>query len=103
MAVYRTLKESSEFSAQYDSIMEKHSVSVIGPVIDGLLWGIASGPKGYDKVTWNIRMGRSDNLGLTIPQVTIFFSIENEDQSDEHILLLWIEELGSIDELGVSR
>jgi hypothetical protein len=97
---YRTLKESLEFSAQFDAIVEKHSLSVIGPVLDGLLWGIASGPKGYDRVTWNIRVAKNQVFGLTVPRLRIFFGIESEDEADEHVLLLWIEEIGASDDLG---
>ncbi len=80
----------------------KYSLAVLGPVLDGIRWGIASNPKGYDRVTWNIREARNDTLGLTIPMLRIFFSIENEDQENESVLLLWIEEIGTSNELGQS-
>ena len=99
---YRTLRETQEFTAQYDEIVAKHSLAVLGPVLDGIRWGIASNPKGYDRVTWNIREARNDTLGLTIPMLRIFFSIEKEDQEDENVLLLWIEEIGTTSELGQS-
>jgi hypothetical protein len=70
--LYRTLRESPEFSAQFDEIVDKHSLNVIGPVLDGLLWGIASNPKGYYRVTWNIRMARNQVLGLTVARLRIF-------------------------------
>ncbi len=97
---YRTLRETPEFTAQYDEIVAKHSLGVIGPVLDGIRWGIASNPKGYDRVTWNIREARNDTLGLTVPMLRIFFSIEKEDQEDENVLLLWVEEIPTTNELG---
>jgi hypothetical protein len=100
--LYRTLRETPEFTAQFDELVTKYSLAVLGPVLDGILWGIASSPKGYDRVTWNIREARNDTLGLTIPILRIFFSIEKEDQEDEHVLLLWIEEIGTTGELRQS-
>ena len=96
---YRTLQETDEFSAQYDELIQKHSASAMGPVLDGLLWGIASNPRGYDGVAWRYRVAKNDTLGLTIPKVRIFFSIEREDQQDEYVLLLWIEEISATDEI----
>ena len=99
---YRTLIETPEFSAQFDAIIERHSLSVIGPVLDGLLWGIASNPKEYDRGTWNIRIAKSRALGLTVPRLQIYFQVQNEGQSNEAVLLLWVEESSPTNELGES-
>jgi hypothetical protein len=97
--VYRTLQETPEFSAQYDALIEKYSVNVIGPVLDALFWGITSNPKGYDGVAWRIRVAKNDILGLTIPRFRIFFSIEREGNEDEYVLLLWIEDMPVTEEI----
>jgi hypothetical protein len=98
---YRTLVETDECAAQFDAILARYSSAVIGPVLEGLLWGIATNPKGYDQTTWNVRIAKSSHeLGLTIPAFRIFFQVQNEGTNDESVLLLWIEEMISTDEMG---
>jgi|ERR1700692_2131495 hypothetical protein len=97
---YRELEELPEFTAQFDSIVQQHSEEVIGPVLAGLIWGIATNPQAYDRTTWNMRVAKSSSLGLTIPTFRIFFQILNEGKNDEQVLLCWIEETSSIDEVA---
>jgi hypothetical protein len=96
---YRTLEELPEYTAQCDSLIAKYSEGVIGRVLLGLLWGIATHPREYERGTWNMRVAKSASLGLTIPTFRIFFQIQNEGQQDEHILLCWIEESGTTEEV----
>ena len=60
----------------------------------GLLWGIATNPQKYEKVTGNIcrAKSRSFNDG---PCFRIIFEIVDESK----VGLLWIEEIGSTEEL----
>jgi len=95
----REVTETLEYTAEYDEIVERHSVEVIGPVLTGLIEGIAKNPRALNRVTGRIWMTRSKSLGLTIPTFTIFFSIEGESPESEHILLLWIEENSSVEEI----
>lgn len=90
---HRTLVETPEYSAQRDAIAAKYSEEVIGPPLNGLLWGIATNPDQYDRATVNMYRALSRSLGLTIPVLRIFFGIENQGADDEHVLLLWIEEV----------
>lgn len=96
---YRTLKELPEFTTQFDFIVQRYSDAIIGPVLAGVLWGIATNPQGYDRTIGNLRIAKSRSLGLTIPTFRIFFQIVNERQDDEHVLLCWIEETNTIDEI----
>jgi hypothetical protein len=92
--------EMPEYTAQYDSIVSKYSLNVIGPVLDALLWGIHTNPLAYDLTLQNFRIAKSRSLGLTIPTFMVIFQIQNEDQEDEHILLCWIEETSTLDEMA---
>jgi hypothetical protein len=91
--------EEPEYTAQYDDIVNTHSLEVIGPVLAGLTEGIARNPRASDHVTGRIWMLRSKSLGLTIPTFTIFFSIEGDGVGAETILFLWIEENRATDEV----
>lgn len=96
---YRTLVELPEFSAQLDDIVQKYSEDVIGPVLAGLFWGIATNPRAYGRTTGRIYIAKSRSLGLAIPTFRIFFQIQNPDTEDEHVLLCWIEETNTSDEI----
>jgi hypothetical protein len=97
---YRQLEQLPEFTAQIDAIIERYSEQVIGPVIDGLMWGIASNPQEYDRTTWNMRIAKSPSFGLTIPRLRIFFQILGEGKEDERVLLCWIEETDAMDDIA---
>jgi hypothetical protein len=99
---YRELVETEEFSAQHDEIVARYSLDVIGPVLNGLYWGIAENPRAYSRTVGKIYLARSRQVGLTVPVFTIFFSIENEGREDEMVLLLWIEEANAIEDMGYS-
>jgi hypothetical protein len=96
---YRTLEELPEYTAQFDSIVQRYSEEVIGPVLAGLMWGIATNPQAYNQTTWNIRIAKSRSLGLTIPTFRIFFQLLNEGKESERVLLCWIEETNTIEEI----
>lgn len=96
---YRPFEELPEYTAQCDSLIAKYGETVIGRVLLGLLWGIARHPAEYDRTTWNMRIAKSASLGLTIPTFRIFFQIRNEGQENEDVLLCWIEETGTTEEI----
>ena len=96
---YRTLVETSEYTAQRDAIVTQYSDEVIGPPLSGLLWGIATNPDQYEKATAKIYRALSRSLGLTVPILRIFFGIENKAEDNEYVLLLWIEEVEEMLEL----
>ena len=85
-----TLQETEEFSGEIDAVVKRHSRDVILPVLSGLLDGIAKNPRAFGRTSWNTRIAKSDPLGLTIPTFSIVFQIQNEDEKDEYVLLLWI-------------
>jgi hypothetical protein len=99
MADRHTLVETEEFTAQIDDIVTRHSMDVILLVLAGLLDGIAKNPRAFGRTIRNIRCARSDSLGLTIPTFTVLFQIENEGQEDECVLLAWIQENSTLDEI----
>jgi hypothetical protein len=65
----------------------------------GLLWGIATNPRAYDKTTWAIYQAKSRSLGLVSPTFRILFQIQNEYEDNEQVLLLWIEEMSATEEI----
>ena len=79
----RELLETPEFTAQFDEIVQHHSMQVIVPVLTGLLDGIARSPQSFERTTWNTRLARSDSLGLTIPTFRIVFQVLDEGQDSE--------------------
>src|SRR5436309_560651 len=95
----RELLETLEFTAQFDEIVQRHSREVIVPVLTGLLDGIARNPQSFERTTWNVRLARSDSLGLTISTIRIVFQILDEGEGSEHVLLLWIQEDSTFDEI----
>ncbi len=95
----RELLETPEFTAQFDEIVQHHSREVIVPVLTGLLDGIARSPQSFEKTTWHTRLARSDSFGLTIPTFTVIFQIQNEGEDDERVLLLWIQENPTVNEI----
>jgi len=95
----RELVETDEFAAQFDSIVGHYSRDVIVPVLTGLLDGVAKSPQRFAKTIGNWRLARSDSLGLTIPTFRIVFQILDEGLESERVLLLWIQEDSSFDEI----
>lgn len=95
----RTLVESPEYTAAFDSIMEKYASGVVHSVLAGLLWGIATNPQAYSLTAWDFRIAKSRSLGGTIPTFRIFFQIENEGADDERVLLRWIEKADTMEEI----
>jgi len=91
---YRTLKETEEYTAQLRSFMEKYSPDTVEAALLGVYWGLSRNPERYQQATWNIRQAKSRSLG-TVPAFRLLFQI----QDDDLILLLWIEEVGSTEEM----
>ena len=96
---FRTFVEQPEYTAQFDAIAAKYSMDLLTRLLAGAMNGIATNPRAYDCVLWDIRMAKTRSLGLEVPVFRIFFQIQNEGKEDEHVLLCWIEEISAIDEL----
>ena len=97
---YRTLVEAPEYTAQFDDILSRHSINVIAPVLAGLAWGIATNPRAYSRTISNLYVAKSRSLGLTIPTFMILFQIQNEGEENEQVLLCWIEEISTAEEIS---
>jgi hypothetical protein len=95
----RELLETPEFTAQFDEIVQHHSMAVIVPVLTGLLDGIAKSPQSFERTIGSWRLARNDSIGLTIPTFRIVFQILDEGQDSEHVLLLWIQEDSTFEEI----
>jgi hypothetical protein len=95
---YRTLIEKDEYSKQLDGLLDRYSAQqdLLEYIINGLLWGIATNPQAYDRTTWRVRWAPSNSFGAKLPAFVIVFQIQNEGLEDEHVLLLWIDELSAI-------
>jgi hypothetical protein len=97
---HREVFETDEYTAPYDDIIKRHMLDVVGPVLDGVVEGIAKNPRAMERLTGNIWMEKSKYFGLTVPRFTIFFSIEGDSPQTERVLLLWIEENTTTEEIG---
>lgn len=96
----RELLQTPEFTAQFDDVVQHHSRDVIDPVLTGLLDGIARSPQSFNRTIGKWRLARSDSLGLTIPTFRIVFEILDEEKDTERVLLLWIQEDSTFDEIA---
>ncbi len=92
---YRTFVETPEYSDQFESIAQTYSDEVLETLLLGVFWGLASNPEHYDKITWSIRRARSVSFHPEDPRFDILFEIRDEDT----IGLLWIQEIGGIEEI----
>jgi hypothetical protein len=43
----REVMETSEYTANYDDIVERHSLAVVGPILTGLIERHSEKPEGY--------------------------------------------------------
>jgi len=68
---FRTLIETPEYTGQLTYLAVKYSPELIEGALMGLQWGIATNPEGYERV------------------------IKDAD----NVLLLWVEEISSIEEM----
>jgi hypothetical protein len=93
---YRTLVETAEYQAQLDSFADRYSNEIIDAALAGVLWGIAIHPERYDRVTGHIYIAKSRSFEPLHPRFRIYFAIPNEND----VLLLWIEELSTVEEIG---
>ncbi|HEV2200160.1 MAG TPA: hypothetical protein VGR73_10080 [Bryobacteraceae bacterium] len=91
----RTLVETGEYSAQLDALADKYSIEVLEAALLGLLWGIATNPERYEKVTGRIYQAKSRSFAAQQPRFRVLFSIEDENR----VFLMWIEEIGSTDDI----
>jgi hypothetical protein len=94
-AQYRELLETEEYSAQLESFAQSYSDEVLEAALQGVLWGIATDPERYERVTPNIRMARSRAFNDDDPCFKIFFGIPDAD----HAVLMWIEEIKDTEEM----
>jgi hypothetical protein len=91
----RTLVETEEYTAQLDALADQYSVDVFEAALLGLLWGIATNPQKYEKVTGSVYQAKSRSFDALRPSLRVLFSIED----DHRVILMWVEEIDSIDEL----
>jgi hypothetical protein len=91
---YRTLVETPEYEAQLESLAQTYSDETLEASLLGLLWGIATNPEKFDKVTWSIYVAKSRSFDAG-PCFRVFFQIIDENK----VLLLWIEEIGGTEEI----
>jgi hypothetical protein len=91
---YRTLLETPEYRDQLESLAQIYSDEMLDKWLLGLLWGIATNPQKYEKVTWSIYQAKSRSFDDG-PSFRIIFEMVDEDK----VGLLWIEEVGSAEEL----
>jgi hypothetical protein len=94
---YRTLVETDEYKAQLYSFVERYSEEIIDAALAGVLWGVASHPERYDRVTGHMYIAKSRSVKPLHPRFRIYFAIPNENE----VLLLWIEELSTVEEIGI--
>ena len=92
-AQYRELVETDVYNAQLETFAQKYSDEILEAALQGVLWGLATNPERYDQVSGNIRIARSRSFDDNDPCFKIFFGIQ-----DEKVILLWIEEIISIEE-----
>ena len=92
---YRTLVESELYMDQRDFLATRYSHEILSSALTGVLWGIASSPEGYERVTVNIREARSRSFSAAQPEFKISFEILDS----ERVLLLWIEEITGLEGL----
>jgi hypothetical protein len=91
---YRTLVETPEYVDQAESLAQIYSDETLELYLLGVLWGIATNPSQYDRGTGNIYVARSRSFDAG-PTFRILFEIIDENK----VGLLWIEEIGGIEEL----
>src|SRR5882724_8939043 len=94
---YRELVETDEYTAQLESLAQAYSDEVLDAALMGVLWGIAISPEKYDRVTGNMWQARSRSFDAEHPCFRIFFGIPNQNE----VLLMWIEEVGGTEEMGL--
>ena len=87
--------ETPEYAAQLESLAQTYSDEILEALLLGLLWGIATNPDQYDRVTWNIRRAKSRSFDAGDPCFLVLFQILDNDS----VALLWIEEIGGMEEL----
>lgn len=92
---YRTLVETPEYNAQLESFATKYSDELLEAALMGVLWGIATNPERYDRVTGRIWRAQSRSFDPRHPCFKIFFGIPNESD----VLLMWIEEISGTEEI----
>jgi hypothetical protein len=98
-ARYRTFVEAPEYSEQFESIAQTYSDEVLETLLLGVFWGMATNAEQYDQVTWGIRRARSASPDPKDPCFDVLFEIKD----DSTIGLLWIQEIGGIEELNADE
>jgi hypothetical protein len=98
-ARYRTFVETPEYSAQFEAIAQTYSDEVLETLLLGVFWGMATNAEQYDKVTWKILRARGTSSDPKDPRFDVLFEIKDENT----IGLLWIQEIGGIEELTIDE
>ena len=96
---HRTFVEAPQYSEQFETIAQTYSDEVLETLLLGVFWGLATNAEQYDKITWNLRRARSTSFHPEDPRFDIFFEIRDDDT----IGLLWIQEIGGMEELTIEN
>jgi TolB-like protein len=88
-ARYRELVETDEYFFQLDYLAQRYSDAVLDAALMAVLWGIATNPDQYDKVTGRIYVAKSRSFRPLCPRLRLFFQLID----DHRVLMLWIEEI----------
>ncbi len=98
-ARYRTFVEAPEYSEQFESIAQTYSDEVIEQLLLGAFWGMATNAEQYERVTGNIRRARTASPDQGDPRFDVLFEIRDENT----IGLLWIQEIGGLEQLSADE
>ena len=78
-------------------LVERYSSDMMDKALAGVFWGMGTDPRQFEKVTWNIYQAKSRPMGLSVPMFKIEFGM---GESDNEVVLMWIEEVARIEEIG---
>jgi NAD dependent epimerase/dehydratase family enzyme len=87
---HRTFIWLEEFTVQYDMLVERYSEEVMEQALRGVLWGIATNPWQYDRVTAHIYQAKTRPLGLSVPPFKVNFGT---GETDNEVVMMFIEEV----------
>ena|SRR5215467_1083889 len=93
---HRTFIWLEEFTQQYDMLAQRYSEEKLAEALRGVLWGIATNPTHYDRVTANIYQAKTRPLGLSVPPFKINFGM---GKSDNKVVMMFIEEVTGTEEI----
>ena len=87
--------ETPEYEAQIEFLAQQYSDETLESALVAMLWGLATNPEEYDRITQSIRVAKSRSFDEERPRFRIFFEIVDNST----VLLVWIEEIGATEEI----